>query len=513
MIAADPPSRHALPPRPPAALGYGLAVVLVAVATIVALVIDQLAAVPNLSLVFVLPVVIVAVSFGWGPALAAAAAGVLCYNFFLIEPRFTLRVQDPANLLAMGLLLVVAAIVSALAAQSRQRLMQALQHASDARALQDLARAVTAASGGKAVAAAAAEALGRMFGAPAVVLLCEGETLELAAAAEGAQLSASDLEAARWAMASRLPTRADAYPVDRAMFDFWPVFTPSRRQAVVGVRLAGRAGGRPAEPERLVGIVLGQLAVALDREHFAAQALSARLESERQKLKSDLLAAVSHDLRTPLSTILFALQSLLRFGDAHDAASRAELLTLAETETARLSRLVSDLLDAGRIEADAVTVRPAGAAPADLVASALQRAKAALAGREVVNEVGPEAPAVMIDYSLAETALANVLENAGKYAPPGSRIRVQSSRREGLGVIEVLDEGPGFGGPIEPLFEKFARGAEGDGRPPGAGLGLAIARGFLEAQGGRIAACNRTDRQGALVRLFLPLAGQQSAAA
>jgi len=230
-------------------------------------------------------------------------------------------------------------------------------------------------------------------------------------------------------------------------------------------------------------------------------------------VKSDLLAAVSHDLRTPLTTILFTLESLQKFGETHDEAERAELLALAAGETARLSRLVSDLLDMGRIEANAVAVKPSPIPPAELVASALQRAGAALAGKTVVNEATPEAPEVLVDRALAETALANVLENAGKYAPDGSRVVVRAGARDGMGVIEVLDEGPGFAGPSEPLFAKFTRGATGDGRPSGAGLGLSIARGFLQAQGGRITAANRPGRKGALVRLFLPLAERQPAAA
>jgi two-component system sensor histidine kinase KdpD len=131
----------------------------------------------------------------------------------------------------------------------------------------------------------------------------------------------------------------------------------------------------------------------------------------------------------------------------------------------------------------------------------------------VVNEVGPESAAVMVDASLFETALANILENAGKYSPPGSTIRIRAGQDRRTGWIEVLDEGPGFAGPVEPLFGKFTRGVTGDGRPPGTGLGLTIARGFIEAQGGRIGVANRTDRAGAIVRLVTPLAGKKLAQA
>lgn len=131
----------------------------------------------------------------------------------------------------------------------------------------------------------------------------------------------------------------------------------------------------------------------------------------------------------------------------------------------------------------------------------------------MINEIDPGATLVNVDYTLMETALANVLENAGKYSLPGSTILLRATETDAASVVEILDEGPGFPGEVEPLFEKFTRGVEGDGRPPGTGLGLAIARGFLEAQGGRIEAWNRLDRRGGLVKIFVPLAAPRAAAA
>jgi two-component system sensor histidine kinase KdpD len=487
-------------------VGYGLSLALVAAATFTAVVADQVVRTPNLSLIFVLPVVIAAVSFGWGPALAAALAGVVAFNFFLIEPRYTLRVDDPANVWALALLLVTAAIVSAVAAQSRRRADTAWKAVDQAMALQTLARALVAASDRQTIAASVAETLARLFKAPAVVLFGEGDNLALAARAPGGALSAADEEAARWAMASRMPTRGGAYPVEAADYDFWPVLTRQRQQAVLGSRISGGEVGRPAEPERLVEIVGGYLAVALDREAYAAEVLEGRVEVAGERLKTDLLAAVSHDLKTPLSTVLFTLQSLQKFGKVHDAKTRADLLALAEAETARLSAMVGNLLDMSRLEAGAVAVHAAPAQAADLAVEALQQAEAALAGHPVSNEVAAPGEALMVDASLFVTALANVLQNAGKYAPAGTPIRLRSGVDATSGWIEVLDDGPGFPDAIEPLFEKFSRGVAGDGRPPGTGLGLAIARGFLEAQGGRVEAQNRPGRAGALVRLTAPLA-------
>lgn len=503
-LSADPPIEAA--PRHRSLWGYPGALALVAAATWGAVLVDRTVGATNLSLIFVLPVVICAVGFGWGPALLAAAAGVAAFNFFLLEPRYSFAVADAANVWALVVLGVVAAIVCTVAAEARGRAMEAAQRADQALALQVLARALAGATDRETITRAAADALARLFRASAVVLVAEDDELEPAALAGGARLTPADEDAARWAVASKMATRAQAYPVEAATFDFWPVVTRTRRRAAVGVQISGRDAGRPAQPERLVEVVTGYLAVALARDDYAAQALETQVEVARERLKAELLAAVSHDLKTPLSTVLFSLQSLQTFGEAHDAAARAELLGLAERETARLSGMVGNLLDMSRLDAGAVVVRKAATSAAALAQVAVTRAAAALAGKTVRNEVDGRAGAVLTDASLTESALANLLENAGKYAPAGSTVRLAFREEGGLGVFEVLDEGPGFDGAIEPMFEKFTRGVEGDGRPPGTGLGLAIARGFVEAQGGRVEAANRTDGPGARVRLSLPLA-------
>lgn len=489
-------------------MAYGASIGMTALATVVATAIDAWRPIPNLSLIFVLPVVISAVSFGWAPALASAIAAILAYNYFLIDPRFSLRVADPANVLALVLLLAIATVVSAVADQSRRRAVAARKAADQEGALHGFARSLMGASDTNAIAQASAEALSRLFGAPAVVLVeTRGQLRPTASAGEGG-LSPADEEAARWAVASRLPTRGGAYPMPDAAYDFWPVVTRQRRAAALGVRISGADEGRPAEPERLVEIVGGYLSVALDREAYAAEVMDARLQVESERLKTDLLAAVSHDLKTPLSTILLTLQSLRKFGDAHGPAAQSELLALAEAETARLSSMVGNLLDVHRLEAGALAVHTEPAPLAELVEAAVAHVGF---GTRVNARLG-SAPTVSADPVLFETALINVLENAAKYAPAGSPIEVSTGADDRFGWVEVRDVGPGFAGAVEPMFAKFARGVEGDGRPPGTGLGLSIARGFMEAQGGRVEAGNREDGGGARVRLYVPLASLPAAA-
>lgn len=480
----------------------GLALLGVALSTVLAIDLNARFHPPNLSLVFVLPVVLAAAAGGWIPAMVAAVASVLAYNFFLIEPLYTLRVADPANAWALALLLAVASIVSAVGSQARRRALEARRAASEATALQALARGLVGETSRAGLARRCADALSKLFQVPAVVWF-ETDGLEPAARAGGASFTQADLAAAQLCLASGVTMRGGAYPVGDARFDFWPLTTPQRQRAVLGVRLSGGEGGRPDAPEGQVDAIAAYLSVALDREALAAQALEGRVRAAGDRLKSDLLAAVSHDLRTPLSTILVTLQSLQRFAGRYDAAAQAELLASAEAEASRLNRMVENLLDMNRLEAGATPIHLAPTSPAEVAAAAL--ARAGLGQHQIVNEVAATPP-LMIDPAMFETALSNVLENAGKYAPPGTKIRLRSGVDGSLGWIEVTDEGPGFLGPPEPLFERFARGVQGDGRAPGTGLGLSIARGFLEAQGGRVEAADRMDGAGAWVRLSAPLA-------
>lgn len=262
-----------LKPLPPAAarlkppnvfVGYLAAIALVAVAAAIAYCVENLLPSPQLALVFVLPVLVAAISFGWGPALVAALAAVLAFDFFFTQPFYSLRVDSPSDLWTMSLLLIVAAIASAVAAQSRRRALDAESAAKRAEALHRLAHLVVEAAPGPTLCEAAAEALTEIFETAAVVLLERGEGLDQQAITQGATLSEADLEAARWALTNRAATRGDSYPFDTAAFDFWPIRRGAREGIVLGVKLANGRLDRPAYPERSVEMVGAYLAAGLD---------------------------------------------------------------------------------------------------------------------------------------------------------------------------------------------------------------------------------------------------------
>ncbi|CAN7648226.1 DUF4118 domain-containing protein [Devosia sp. LjRoot16] len=252
-----------------AALGYLAALAMTAIATALAVGVDQVGPIPNLSLLFVLPVVIAGVSFGFGPSLAAAVLGALAFNFFLTEPRLSLAVDDPSNIWAIGLLLLIGVIVSAVAFTSQRRGADAALLRSQAIELRDYSREVMAADSAEAIAASTSKALAALFGAPAAVLLVAGGEVVFTSKVGGVDLGAADLEAVRALAAGRTGSRAGVYPELASRFDFWPVGQGAGQRAVIG--LAFEPDERPEAPERLIDVVAALMALALQRQRAGDQ--------------------------------------------------------------------------------------------------------------------------------------------------------------------------------------------------------------------------------------------------
>jgi two-component system sensor histidine kinase KdpD len=397
--------------------------------------------------------------------------------------------------------------VSGVAAQTRAQAVIARKQARQAGDLEAFARGLVGMEDESQIAASTAETTAKLLFARVVVLSAREGQLEPIAEAPGPELLfADDLAAARWAFEQKREAGRGSDTLHGARWLFLPVPGERGFVGVIGVRPQDEAERLDPEQHRLLDLIAAQAGVALDRTRYQHEAADARVEAESERLKGTLLSSVSHDLRTPLSTVRTAIESLQRYGDKHDDATRSELLNTSTVEIRKLSRFIENLLDMSRIDAGVVRVRKDQAEVSILVETALDRTQAALKAKIISRDVSTGLPRVLVDPALAETALTNVLENAGKYAPDGSRVLVRAFRTDRDVVVEVLDEGPGFPTEAIPrLFDKFSRGVEGDGRPPGTGLGLAIAKGFVEAQGGSIEAQNRSDRTGALVRLHFPI--------
>jgi two-component system sensor histidine kinase KdpD len=487
---------------------YFAAAGFVALATAFAVMLDQWVDLPNISLVFVLAIIAAAIRYGMIVSIFAAIASALAYNFFLIPPLHTFTIADPTNIYAVIFFVAIGLAVSGVAARTRAQTLIARKQARRASDLETFARGLVGLEEEGDIAASTAETASRLLFARVVVLSSRSGDLEPIGEAPGPEiLGADDLAAAKWAFAQRREAGRGSDTLHGARWLFVPIPGERGFVGVIGVRPLDEAERLDPDQRRVLDLISAQAGIALDRARFQHEAADARVEAEGERLKGTLLASVSHDLRTPLSTIRSAIESLQQFGDRHEPATRAQLLDVAGGEVRRLTRFIENLLDMSRIDAGAVHVKRQPAEVADLVEHALERMRGPLQSKAISRDVSTGLPRVEVDPNLIEAAIGNVLENAAKYAPDGSTVLVRAFRQDGHVAIEVLDEGEGFpAGAMSQLFDKFARGVEGDGRPPGTGLGLAIAKGFIEAQGGSIEAANRSDRTGAVVRMRLPIA-------
>jgi K+-sensing histidine kinase KdpD len=246
----------------PATLRYGVPLLLVGIGVVLGEGFERLVSTANVTLFFVLPVVIAGASFGWGPALTTTLAGVLAFDFFFTEPRYSLAIASPADICDAALLLVIAAIVSAVSAESRRRALEARRAADRAEALQTLAHAVIESRPEREIARIAAKTLNRIFGSPAVIFREMDGRLDLIAGAGPTEVDAADEDAARVSASSHAPTRAEAFPAEEASFDFWPVAAGPGRNFVLGVDFSSSKEERPAAATRFVEMIGGYLAAS-----------------------------------------------------------------------------------------------------------------------------------------------------------------------------------------------------------------------------------------------------------
>ena len=470
-----------------------------ALATAVGVAIDRLIVLPNISLVYVVPVLIAAARHGLVPSLWVSALSVLCYNFFYLPPLYEFTIRDPANVVALFFFMVVAIVASALAARTRSQTEAARREARTTAELYAFSRKIAGVMDLYDLLWIIVTHLARVLNAEIVILMPDDGRLESRAAfPPDSDFTDADLAAARWSWEADHPTGRGTDTLPGGRWLFVPIRTVRGPVGVIGVLALKEGRELSAADRRTLDAVGNQAAIAVERMTLAADIDSARLGEEREHLRSSMLTSVSHDLRTPLASIIGSLSSLRSYRDRYDEATRDELLGTALSEAERLDRFVGNLLDMTRLDAGAIVPKREPVDVGDLVSTALRRAGPVLNDRVASTRVAPDLPALPLDFVLAEQALFNLLDNAAKYSSAGARIEIDAHRLGDRVEIVVRDEGPGI--PEEALdriFDKFYRAHDGDRRRAGTGLGLAIARGFVEAQGGSLSVRNRTDRSGA----------------
>jgi two-component system sensor histidine kinase KdpD len=317
------------------------------------------------------------------------------------------------------------------------------------------------------------------------------------------------MAAARWAWEKGEPAGSGTGTMPQVGWSFWPLQGLKARSGVAGVEAGRITPG--SDEERLLLALLDQGAVGLERAELASASAEAQALRRSDQLRAALLNSISHDLRTPLSTVLGAATTLLDYGEGLKAPVRRDLLQSIREEADRLNRYVGDLLDMTRLEGGGLATRLQTTDVRDVLGAAIERVQRRLGKRTLARDFPAQLSMVEADPTLLEQAVVNILENAILYSPDDTAIEVAAYEDRANVVISIEDEGQGIPGPeLERVFDKFRRVEQPSDRGQGIGLGLAISKGFVEAQGGRIAAASpihgdlATGLRGTRVLISLP---------
>lgn len=508
---------HVLPMAPPASpdaprrtlrsnpwghpSGYLQAIFLTALVTLLGVGIFATGNITNIALLYLLPVMFAATRHGLRTGIVTGLICSLTYNFFFIPPVHTFTIEDPQNIITVLVLLGVAAASSKLAARSREQATLAQASAAQNSALAGFARLLTGIRTREELAQLVCAEVGRLLAVRTVLLTVDSEVLTIVSASPPvSSLEALDEAAARWALDHHQAAGRGSDTLTASEWLFQPIGTGSAVHAVVGVaRADARAPIRSDQLPLLISL-LDQAGLALERIAMEGAVSGVVQLRERDRLRQALLSSVSHDLRTPLTSILGSLDAL-----SASPSEQATHLASIRLEAERLNRFVANLLDMARIEAGALTQVLEPVDLAEAVASAVHDLRKTVTANQVSIDIPPDLPFVRVDARLFHHCLINLIENAAKHGAPGGPITI-AARRDPAGLaLCVRDEGPGIPpGEAAHIFETFAR-LEGSDRKGGTGLGLAIVKGFAEAMGLRVAAGNRSDGGGAEFSLWFDL--------
>src|SRR6202166_75745 len=465
----------------------------------------------NIVAIFILTVVLVAVRFGRGAAATAAVLSVCSFDFFFVPPRFSFAVSDVQYLLTFGIMLAVGFITGHLPAGLRFQARVAAHREERAGSLYEIARDLSGAVQIDQVVRISDESIERTFRANAALLLPNAGG-QLSAASSRADTSLTvDIGIAQWAFDKGEPAGfgTDTLPGSEALYI--PLRAPIRARGVLAVKAQNRRLLRIPEQRQLLDTFAALIAIALERVHYVKVAQDALVRMESERLRNSLLAALSHDLRTPL-TVLVGLAESLTLTKPPLSPAQLETSQAIQEEARRMIALVSNLLDMARIESGEVKLNLAWQPLEEVVGSALSAMHGSLLRHEVEVHLPRDLPLVRFDALLIERVLVNLLENAAKYTPPGAKVTVAAEVIGDHLSVSVSDNGPGVpGGREEAVFQKFTRGVR-ESATPGVGLGLAICRAIVESHQGRIVGANRPGG-GARFTSPLPLGPPPQAAA
>jgi two-component system, OmpR family, sensor histidine kinase KdpD len=461
----------------------------------------------NTDLVFLTAIVGIAVRFGLWPSLFGSAVAALCYNFFFIEPYYTFSIADPRDVIAVVFFAIVAIVVSNLAARARRLGVAALGRARTTESLYAFSRKLSGAGTLDDVLWATAYQAASLLKVRVVLLLPEDGSITLKAGYPPEDvLDEADLAAAKWTWEHNRAAGRGSDTLPGAKWLFLPMRTGRGVIGVVGIDSDKPGPLLTPDQRRLLDALIDQAALAIERVYLVGDLDQAQRRVEADRLRQALLTSISHDLRTPLAAILGAAGTLKGFARELDDGGKVELIGTIIEESERLNRFIANLLDMTKLEAGSIKPNTARYDISEIVGSALERASKILVRHHVEVEIAGDLPMLELDPILFEQALFNLLDNAAKYAPAETTIRIQSWQEGDTVKLQILDEGGGIApDDLDRIFDKFHRAQKQDQVRAGTGLGLAISRGFIEAMHGSITAANRSDRQGAAFTITLPI--------
>jgi len=458
---------------------------LTAVTAVVGKLVYVFAELPNISLLFLLAVLGAAVLGGYVSAFIAAILSALAYNFLFIDPLHTFTITAPHEVFALLVFLSVAIIAGGFASRIREQAEVARVRATALQSLYDFSRKLSTTAKADDAIWVAVSHLQASLKRNIVLLLPDKADLRVAAVwPPDTDLDVTDFTAARWTRDKQETAGAGTGTLPNSRFEFRPLMGPHGLVGVCGIQQTEER--LDINAERALSAILDQTAIALDRARLAEESVEQAAKLEGERYREALLSSISHDLRTPLATIMGAVTSLRQLGDRMTPESRDDLLQSIEEEGSRMSRFVSNLLDMTRIESG--TLKPKGdwLDVSDVVQAAVERARKYFPGKVIETGIAPDLPLIEGDSVLLGQVLFNLLDNAVKYGGE-EPVNVYARKDGGDVLISVTDLGKGIPpSEIDRVFEKFYRRGKPDGRAPGTGLGLSIARGFVEAMGGRI---------------------------
>ena len=480
----------------------------VTAALLLALIGERLFALTDLSPIFLLTVLLVAVRTRGSIAVLTALLCFVGWNFFFTEPRYTLAVWAQRDFVNLFLFLVVALISGRLASRLRRQVLNLREANASNRALQSLSRELAAAVDADDVIAIAHKALGRAANCDTVMYLREQSGQQRQVASSVHALGLTEQAAADWTGVHGKPSGHGTDTLQASSWWFLPLKSKERVLGVIGLRRSEAGASFGVEQEALLQSMVADVAEALARTQLNAALEAARMQSETETLRAALLSSVSHDLRSPLAAIVGAAESLTAYGEQMPAEDRRSLQQAILGEGQRLDSYIQNLLDMTRLGHGELKIQRDWIAPGELLGAAARRVRKHFPGLDLVLDVPIDLPLLWVHPALIEQAMFNILENAARFSPPGAPVLMRAradSAAEKLD-ISVTDRGPGIPeSERKRIFDMFYSAARGDRGKGGTGLGLSICQGMIGAHGGQVEALPGEDGIGTVIRVTLPL--------